>query len=269
MTTENTSIKAIESPVSLVSSISKRFNPFAPVGSSSSEHPQINWTPGMPRRYSSDRKEGCIKRRSGGETYNEGRSLDMVVVLPLPLFTGQMFNQVTLDGSPKIDTWASIGFVDIQNTPSVIMISDGTTEALRPWLEYQQDMESSGIPIGSVITTLSFRPFKNGRGHSYVFTFRNAKTKEEKNKIALVEEWMMKDEPIVYEPTIEPYIIKRLLKQMGFSEAEIATSSPRMANSFSSTVDKNEFDDNGELILTEEDNQVALASINDVGKMPF
>ena len=206
----------------------QRFNPF----SNSDQEPRINWTPGMPRRYSPDRKEGCIKRRSAGELYNEGRSIDLIVLLPLPIFSACMYDQTNPDGSPKYDTWSSLGFLDARNSPSVIMLSDGTTEALRPWMEFQQDLEADNIPIGSVITTMSFKPFKSGRGHSYVFSFRYPKSKEEKDRMALIEAWYQAENPIVYEPNIPVQVLTGLLKRMGYDESDIMASSPQLMRHF-------------------------------------
>lgn len=177
----------------------------------------ITYMPGLLQQYSSDRKAGTINRRVGGNPEPVGATLDMVILEHYGPFTADLFAQ------DKEDTWISLGFVDPSNIVSVMLLNSGTTESIRAWIEFAASLNFYSVEIEEVITTISFRPFKSGRGNAYKFTYREAKGKDEKSRMELIQNWYNETKPILIHPAIPREVGIPLLDAAGCSPAEIAS----------------------------------------------
>lgn len=196
------------------------FNPFAPVNLQDEQG--FTYAPGMFRRYSTHRKDGVIQKRSSGAAHTLGTSLDMVILTATNVFNACMFQQRDqITNQPRFDNWIALGFVDTSNTASVLLLNSGTTDALRPFLEYQMDLASEGLSLGEVVTTLGFKPFKSGRGYTYSFQYRNSK-KEDREWITKIQDWYWQRMPVIIEPTLPADVLDNYLKVNRYSDAQIA-----------------------------------------------
>lgn len=184
----------------------------------------ITYNPEFLRRYSTDRKEGCVKRRSGGLAESVGNTFDMVLCYVSSPFESQMFAQKDrITGQPIIDTWVCLGFLDPHNTASVMMLNNGKTESLRPLFEYLLDTEQNGYGYGELITTLGFRPYSSGLGYALTFKGREPKGKEEQGRMELIKQWYETVQPILIENSIPDHIGKGLLAIAGYEDEQIAS----------------------------------------------
>lgn len=186
------------------------------------EKDTITYNPEFLRRYSTDRKEGCVKRRVGGLAEVVGTTFEMVLCHVSKPFEAQMFGQKDrVTNEPIIDTWVCLGFLDSSNTASVMLLNNGKTENLRPLFEYLLDVEQDGYGYGELITTLGFRPYNSGLGYALTFKGREPKGKEESGRMQLIREWYEAVQPVLIESSIPEHIGKGLLTIAGYSQPQI------------------------------------------------
>lgn len=194
----------------------------SPFTAKTKEKDTIIYNPEFLRRYSTDRKEGCVKRRSGGLAEIVGTTFEMVLCYVSKPFETQMFGQKDrITGQPITDMWVCLGFLDPNNTASVMMINNGKTENLRPLFEYLLDTEQDGYGYGELITTLGFRPYSSGLGYALTFKGREPKGKEESGRMQLIKEWYEAVQPVLIESSIPEHIGKGLLTIAGYEQSQI------------------------------------------------
>jgi len=100
-------------------------------------------------KYRFNRKLGQVFLDTPESISPNGNSLKMIVLWASEPVYGQPFE------SMPAQNWVQLTFVDIQGNWCYAVLSDGTTNALSPWIEYRKLVEKNNR-LMSVITTIQF-----------------------------------------------------------------------------------------------------------------
>jgi hypothetical protein len=72
--------------------------------------------------------------------------------------------------------WVQITFLDMQSNWCYALLNSGATDALNPWLKYRNQIESQGLELCSVITTISFN-LVEGEHECFDYSFSGVRGK--------------------------------------------------------------------------------------------
>lgn len=163
----------------------------------------IVWRPSNERKYRFNRKEMKVYIDLGSTLKEVGDSIEVMLLQAFDLGVQEMFKM-----PPQ--NWVQLAFIDQYNVVSVGYLNDGTTDATSTWWAYQQFLEDEGIPLASVVTTISFSPYKT-QGSAYKFSSRPRQTTEEQNQFELAKTWFMAASPMILDSGVPPETAERIL----------------------------------------------------------
>jgi hypothetical protein len=106
------------------------------------------------RRYRFNRKTGKVYLEVGKELSDISATLKMIILWASQPVYGKPFAHL------PAQNWVQITFLDMQSNWCYALLNSGTTDALNPWLEYRNQIESQGLELCSVITTISLISFE-------------------------------------------------------------------------------------------------------------
>ncbi|MBS9396031.1 MAG: hypothetical protein HEQ30_23930 [Dolichospermum sp. OL01] len=106
------------------------------------------------RRYRFNRKTGKVYLEVGKELSDIGATLKMIILWASQPVYGKPFAHL------PAQNWVQITFLDMQSNWCYALLNSGATDALNPWLEYRNQIESQGLELCSVITTISLISFE-------------------------------------------------------------------------------------------------------------
>jgi hypothetical protein len=117
-------------------------------------------------KYRFNRKDGIIYRDEGNDKLLQvGNDLRMIIVEASKPFWDKPFEHLSAQ------FWVNLRFIDSHGDYCFAMLNDGTTDALRPWLEYKDLVESKGFELFDVITTISFEQVESqNKWYDYQFS---------------------------------------------------------------------------------------------------
>ncbi|MEG4803553.1 hypothetical protein QUB63_22590 [Microcoleus sp. ARI1-B5] len=103
-------------------------------------------------KYRFNRKDGKIYLDREQILTEVGSELRMIILQASEPIWGKPFEHLIAQH------WVNLTFIDPNSNYCRGMLSDGTTNALRPWLEYRKLVESKGFELLEVVTTIGFEP---------------------------------------------------------------------------------------------------------------
>jgi hypothetical protein len=101
------------------------------------------------KRYRFNRKNGKIYLENGKELREIGTSLQTIILWASKPVYGKPFDHLAAQN------WVQLTFLDNHSNWCYALLNSGATDALYPWFEYRQQVESQDIQLRGVITTIS------------------------------------------------------------------------------------------------------------------
>jgi hypothetical protein len=159
-----------------------------------------------PRKYRFNRKDGGIYLDLVTNLKKVGSSLEMLILQHFQ-FSAALFNMPHQD-------WVLLAFVDPDDVVSIGYLNSGNTDATRAWDAYALNLQTEGIPLASVVTTISLQQeFAKSTGNSwfgYKFESRSRKTATEKKQFEMAKEFMLQFKPILIDRNLDQEIATHL-----------------------------------------------------------
>jgi hypothetical protein len=166
----------------------------------------ILWHQQNERKYRFKRKDGGIYLDLVTNLKHVGSSLDILVLQHFQ-FAASLFNM-------PYQNWVLLAFVDPDDVVSIGYLNSGSTDATRAWDAYVLNLQTEGIPLASVVTTVSLQQeFSKTTGNTwftYKFEYRPRKTKEEKAQFDRAKEFMLSFSPILIDRNLDREIATQL-----------------------------------------------------------
>jgi hypothetical protein len=122
------------------------------------------------RRYRFNRKTGKVYLEVGKELSDIGATLKMIILGASQPVYGKPFAHL------PAQNWVQITFLDMQSNWCYALLNSGATDALNPWLKYRNQIESQGLELCSVITTISFN-LVEGEHECFDYSFSGVRGK--------------------------------------------------------------------------------------------
>ncbi len=170
------------------------------------ERDGIIWNQGAERKFRFNRKDGGIYIDLVTNLKKVGSSLDMLILQHFQ-FSAALFNMPHQD-------WVLLAFIDPDDVVSIGYLNSGSTDATRAWDAYTLNLQTEGIPLASVVTTISLQQeFAKSTGNSwfgYKFESRPRKTPAEKQQFELAKEFMLQFKPILIDRNLDQEIATHL-----------------------------------------------------------
>lgn len=170
------------------------------------ERDGILWNHSNERKYRFNRKDGGVYIDLVTNLKKVGSSLDMLILQHFQ-FSAALFNMPHQD-------WVLLAFLDPDNVVSIGYLNSGTTDATRAWDAYALNLQTEGIPLASVVTTISLQQeFAKSTGNSwfrYKLESRPRKTPIEKKQFELAKEFMLQFKPILIDRNLDREIATHL-----------------------------------------------------------
>ena len=166
----------------------------------------ILWNQGSERKYRFNRKDGGVYIDLVTNLKTVGSSLDMLVLQHFQ-FSAALFNMPHQD-------WVLLAFIDPDDVVSIGYLNSGSTDATKAWDAYTLNLQTEGIPLASVITTISFKQeLAKSTGNSwfgYKFESRPRKTPTEKKQLEAAKAFMLEFKPILIDRNLDREIATHL-----------------------------------------------------------
>lgn len=170
------------------------------------ERSGILWHQSNERKYRFNRKDGGVYIDLVTNLKKVGSSLDMLVLQHFQ-FSAALFNMPHQD-------WVLLAFIDPDDVVSIGYLNSGSTDATKAWDAYTLNLQTEGIPLASVVTTISLQQeFSKSTGNSwfgYKFESRPRKTQAEKKQFELAKEFMLQFKPILIDRNLNREIATHL-----------------------------------------------------------
>lgn len=188
----------------------------------------ILYVQGQERKYRFNRKDGGIYIDLVTNLKKVGSSLDILVLQHFQ-FAASLFNM-------DYQNWVLLAFVDPDDVVSIGYLNSGSTDATRAWDAYVLNIQTEGIPLASVVTTISLQQeFSKSTGNSwfgYKFESRPRKTKAEQQQFEAAREFMLNSSPILIDRNLDREIATQLFAAATGSTVEAlteGTETPRIS----------------------------------------
>jgi len=180
----------------------------------------IIWNQSAERKYRFNRKDGGIYIDLVTNLKKVGSSLDILVLQHFQ-FSASLFNM-------PYQQWVMLAFVDPDDVVSLAYLNGGSTDATRAWDAYVLNLQTEGIPLASVVTTITLQQeFSKSTGNSwfgYKFDYRLRKTKEEKAQFERAKEFMLEFSPILIDRNLDREIATQLFATATGTTVEALTA---------------------------------------------
>ena len=162
----------------------------------------ICWNQGAERKYRFNRKDGGIYLDLVTNLKKVGTSLDILVLQHFQ-FSASLFNMPHQD-------WVLLAFIDPDDVVSIGYMNSGSTDATKAWDAYTLNLQIEGIPLASVVTTISLKQtLSKSSGNSwfgYTFESRPRKTPSEKKQLEAAKAFMMEFKPVLIDRNLDKEI---------------------------------------------------------------
>lgn len=187
----------------------------------------ILWHQGAERKYRFNRKDGGVYIDLVTNLKKVGSSLDILVLQHFQ-FAASLFNM-------DYQNWVLLAFVDSDDVVSIGYLNSGSTDATRAWDAYVLNLQTEGVPLASVVTTISLQQeFSKSTGNSwfgYKFESRARKTKEEKQQFERARDFMLEFSPILIDKNLDRELAESLYSAATGAEVLTGTETPAISAS--------------------------------------